>query len=355
MKANTTKRLLCVCALCLTVVMVMQAYADIVFATKAVNFDLNAGVAEFVEADIDSDDEEFRHLLEEAQREEEERNSFFMANVDKSVNVRVEATTESAVAGKLYKDCGGKILERKEDWTKIQSGELEGWVSNEFLLFGDEAWALADEVGVTTATVLTQALRVRKEPSEEAGVYGLLEINTEYTVVEELDEWVKIEYKNKQGYIFKEYVILEFFVDEGETIEEIKERERLVALEKAKLTAQQAAVAATEEDIYLLGAIIQCEAGNQSYEGKLAVGAVVCNRVRSARFPNTISEVIYSPGQFTPVSNGRLASRLEAGVSESCLQAAREAVAGATNVGTAHYFRRKGNKEGIIIGAHVFY
>lgn len=355
MKANTTKRWLCVCALCVSAVLGTQAYADVASATNGIDFDLNVGVADFVEADIDSEDEEFQRLLEEAQKEEEERNSFFMANVDKSVNVRAEASAESALAGKLYKDCGGKILERKEDWTKIRSGELEGWVSNDYLLFGDEAWALADEVGTTTATVLTQALRVRKEPSEEAGVYGLLEINTEYTVVEELEEWVKIKYKDKEGYIFKEYVIIEFFVDEGETIEEIKERERLIALEKAKLNTNLGAVSATEEDIYLLGAIIQCEAGNQSYEGKLAVGAVVCNRVRSGRFPGTISEVIYSPGQFSPVSNGRLASRLASGVNESCMQAAREAVAGATNVGTAHYFRRKGNKEGIIIGAHVFY
>lgn len=355
MKANTNKRLFRVCALGISLLLGIQTYTDIALAAETADFDLTVGAAEIVEADIDSEDEEFRQMLEEAQKEEEERNSFFMTNVDKAVNVRGEATTESAVAGKLYKDCGGKILERKEDWTKIQSGELEGWVSNEFLLFGDEAWALADEVGETTATVLTQALRVRKEPSEEAGVYGLLEINTEYTVIEELDEWVKIQYKNKEGYVFKEYVILEFFVDEGETIEEIKERERLVALEKAKLTAPLSPVAASEEDIYLLGAIIQCEAGNQTYEGKLAVGAVVCNRVRSSRFPGTIYDVIYSPGQFTPVSNGRLASRLEAGVNESCLQAAREAVAGATNVGTAHYFRRKGNKDGIIIGAHVFY
>ncbi len=355
MKANTTKRLLCICALSVSFVLGMQAYTDVAHATNAAEFDLDAGVADIVGADIDSDDEEFQRKLEEAQKAEEERNSFFMTNVEKDVNVRTEATTESAVAGKLYKDCGGTILERCEGWTKIRSGELEGWVSNEYLLFGDDAWALADEVGTTTATVLTQALRVRKEPSEEAGVYGLLEINTEYTVVEELEEWVKIKYNSKEGYIFKEYVILEFFVDEGETIEEIKERERLIALEKAKLNTNLGAVSATEEDIYLLGAIIQCEAGNQSYEGKLAVGAVVCNRVRNSRFPGTISEVIYSPGQFTPVSNGRLASRLEAGVDESCLQAAREAVSGATNVGTANYFRRKGNKEGIIIGAHVFY
>lgn len=355
MKANAKTRALCVLFATLIFFTGSEWNTLTAHAAGPEDFEITAGIAAFVEADIDTEDEEFQQMLEEAQKEEEERNSFFMANVEKSVNVRESASAESEIVGKLYKDCGGTVIARGEEWSKIKSGDLEGWVNNDYLLFGDDAWALADEVGTTTATVLTQALRVRKEPSEEAGIYGLIEINTEYTVLEELEEWVKIKYKSKEGYISKEYVILEFFVEEGETMEEIKERERLAALEKAKLNTNLGAVAATEEEVYLLGAIIQCEAGNQSYEGKLAVGAVVCNRVRSSRFPNTVYDVIYSPGQFTPVSNGRLAARLEAGVNDSCMQAAREALSGQTNVGTAHYFRRKGNKDGYIIGDHVFY
>lgn len=55
-------------------------------------------------------------------------------------------------------------------------------------------------------------------------------------------------------------------------------------------------------DLAMLAAIIECEAGNQSYEGKLAVGSVVVNRVNSPRFANSISGVIYASGQFTPVA-----------------------------------------------------
>ena len=109
------------------------------------------------------------------------------------------------------------------------------------------------------------------------------------------------------------------------------------------------------DDITLLAALIQCEAGNQSYEGKLAVGAVVCNRVRSAAYPNTIREVIYAKGQFGPASSGSLAKALEKGVSDSCRQAAAEALSGATNVGNAMHFRRAGGRDGVIIGDHVFY
>ena len=77
-------------------------------------------------------------------------------------------------------------------------------------------------------------------------------------------------------------------------------------------------------DRELLARLIQCEAGGESYDGKLAVGSVVINRVKSSYFPNSVSGVIYQSGQFSPVASGRLAYRLEAGVDGSCLQAAQD-------------------------------
>jgi len=114
-------------------------------------------------------------------------------------------------------------------------------------------------------------------------------------------------------------------------------------------------VQANVDDVTLLAAIIHCEAGNQCYEGKLAVGAVVCNRVRSGSYPNNIHDVVYQRGQFGPASSGSLAKALQNGVSDSCRQAAAEALGGATNVGGACHFRRAGGREGVIIGDHVFY
>lgn len=109
-------------------------------------------------------------------------------------------------------------------------------------------------------------------------------------------------------------------------------------------------------EVKLLAALIQCEAGGECYEGQLAVGAVVMNRVADPRFPETIVEVIYQPGQFTPVKHGKVDRVLESGnIYESCLEAAREAVSGASNVGTATRFRRGTRADGIVIQHHVFY
>ena len=111
----------------------------------------------------------------------------------------------------------------------------------------------------------------------------------------------------------------------------------------------------TDSDAYLLGAIIQCESDGEPYEGKLAVGSVVLNRVKSSYFPNTISGVIYQSGQFSPVASGRLAYRLETGVNSTCLQAAQEVLNGNITMNCLYFRRNNGIIQGTVIGNHVFY
>lgn len=111
------------------------------------------------------------------------------------------------------------------------------------------------------------------------------------------------------------------------------------------------------DDIDMLAALIECEAGDQSYYGMLCVGAVVMNRISSSRFPNTLYEVIYQPYQFTPVTvSGRFALVLARGANETCYRAAREVLEQGNIVGSWLFFRMNdGSREGDIIGDHVFY
>ena len=171
-----------------------------------------------------------------------------------------------------------------------------------------------------------------------------------------------------------DYITVEFELDEGETLEEIAAREAAQkeaqpllqaqdgkASEKAGRTGgrnieNSGAVPAGTSDAVLLAALIQCEAGSEIYEGQLAVGAVVINRVKSGSYPNSVSGVIYASGQFGPAGTGKVARLIQSGnIKASCLQAANEALAGSTNVGTATHFRRAGSREGIVIGNHVFW
>ena len=128
------------------------------------------------------------------------------------------------------------------------------------------------------------------------------------------------------------------------------------AAEAARRQAILSANGITEEDLYLLANIIYCEAGCEPYIGKVAVGNVVMNRVKSNRQPDTIRGVIYAKGQFSPVRNGSLDRALRRGsADESCYQAALEALSGAKPVGDKLFFRRVNGRPGQVIGHHVFY
>lgn len=114
---------------------------------------------------------------------------------------------------------------------------------------------------------------------------------------------------------------------------------------------------AGEKDLDMLAALIECEAGDQSYYGMLCVGAVVMNRINSSRFPNTLYEVLYQPYQFTPVTvSGRFALVLARGANETCYKAAREVLEDGKIVGSWLFFRMNdGSRDGEVIGDHVFY
>ena len=108
-------------------------------------------------------------------------------------------------------------------------------------------------------------------------------------------------------------------------------------------------------DAAMLAALIQCEAGGESYEGKLAVGSVVMNRVDSSYFPDTVVGVIYQSGQFSPVASGRFAVVLSSGADASCVQAATEVLAGTRTLNCLYFRRNNGLINGTVIGNHVFY
>ena len=116
-------------------------------------------------------------------------------------------------------------------------------------------------------------------------------------------------------------------------------------------------VSFADGDRALLANLIYCEAGGEPYEGQVAVGAVVINRVLSSVFPDTVSGVIYAPKQFSPAGSGRLALALAQNkATDSCYRAADEAMSGYSNVGSCVYFRTPiEGLSGISIGGHIFY
>ncbi|MCI8939445.1 MAG: cell wall hydrolase [Dorea sp.] len=144
-----------------------------------------------------------------------------------------------------------------------------------------------------------------------------------------------------------------------ERAEELRAQKEAEEKRKAEEAAQQAQAARAVSvsgsgSKELLASIIFCEAGNQSFEGQVAVGAVVLNRIASSAYPNTMEAVIYQPGQFGPAGSGWLDQvRSTGGYTATSMQAAEAALAGQNPVGGCLYFDQGGY--GMQIGAHFFH
>lgn len=315
--------------------------ASIVFSTNAYN---------------DADTENLGYIVPVS--EEIDSQDLVMVKSTSVLNVRSEASTDAEIVGKLYRDCGGTVLERGEEWSLVESGDLVGYCSNEFLLFDDEAVEFAKEVGTMSATVNTSCVNVYSEASSDSEVLGFASLNTVFEVIYEVEDsdWICIAYDDVDGFIKSEYLNVEFDIDHGETMEAINERKRKEEEEKKKLVRQNEAIEADGDTLKMLATIIWCEARGESYDGQLAVGSVVMNRVRSGAYPNTVYDVIFASGQFSPVKTGSFQKAYaNDSANASCYQAAQQVLDGYTNVADMTHFKRKGSKEGYIIGNHVFY
>jgi uncharacterized protein YgiM (DUF1202 family) len=309
-------------------------------------------------------------VAEEPTEEEAAWENRLMADVEEFLYVRESGEQDAAIVGKLYKSAVAEIVEPGEEWTHITSGNVDGYVSNAYCVTGTDALEYAQENFDTEATVLASGLRVRSEADLDASVLTAVQEGATLVVdtdAETTDEWVAVNYKGTTAYVSSDYVTTDLALTEGVTLEEEaaeKAAQQQAAAEAAAQAAQQssaatvqnASVAASVDEVTLLAALIQCEAGNECYEGQVAVGAVVMNRVRSGGYPSSIYGVIYQSGQFPPAARGQVASIAANGPKASCVQAAQAALGGLDNTGGAHGFARASSgRAGVVIGNHVFY
>lgn len=167
-----------------------------------------------------------------------------IAQVDRYVNVRAEADTESEVVGKLYDNSVGTLIEEKDGWYQIESGKVKGYVKSEFCVTGKDAVELVKEVGTRVATVKTDALKVRTEASLEAPVLGLVPNEEDLTVLEETDGWVKVSVEEGDGYVSADFVELRTdFVQAESREDELKRLEAEAAARREALRAAQTTTA----------------------------------------------------------------------------------------------------------------
>ena len=181
------------------------------------------------------------------------------------VNIRKEPSTEGEVLGKLYRNTVGVIEAAEEGWYYITSGSVSGYVSAEYVCVGEEARALAEEIGTQLARVTTTTLKVRTEASTEAAVLGLVPEGDILTVTETLDGWLKVEAEEGEGYVAADYVETYTEYPHAESIQE--EAERLAREEAARRAAQEA------EDTTAGNATSKASASGNAASGNSGTGA----------------------------------------------------------------------------------
>lgn len=296
---------------------------------------------------------------EETTAPPEEKTEIFLVNLSDYVNVRAAGSTDAEILGKIYAGGGGEVIERGDQWTKIKSGEVEGYVVTEYIWIGEEAEAHLPTHGTIIGTITTTDLRIRDAAGLDSDVLGYLDINSEVTVLEEGDEWHKIEFQGDEAYIAAEYVTIRYeyslaitIAEEQAAIKAEEERQAALAAEAAKKEEENAARLATaltkyapfdvqraalytnitDEEIYLMMCVVSCECGHDVYEGQLAVANLMLNRYNGHGYGDTMKDVLYAPNQFSVVLWDSFQVEVERGPLESSQRAVLEAISGVNNV-----------------------
>ena len=164
---------------------------------------------------------------------------YAVANIEGSLRVRAEASTDAEIVGKLYPYAVAHVVERGEEWSKVESGSVSGYVANEFLMFGDEAGAYLTENYKYCASVEVPALNVRQDQSTESECIGSVTGGQELDVLGETDEWVEIQYNDDTvGYVAKEFVEVGWNYPTAMTLEEEQAMIEAALAEKAAKAAQ---------------------------------------------------------------------------------------------------------------------
>lgn len=300
---------------------------------------------------------------------------------DGSVTIRNTPALDGEVTGLLRDHDLANIIGQDGGWYHIKSGEVTGYVNELYCITGDAAKARFDAVCKSYITCQVRKLNVRSGPSTSTTNIGMLirnEVVTIDTTAAPVEGWVAINYDTGRGYVNTDYVevtegasgtaITAAEIPAYEAEQAAKEAEKIASAQKGSASGaasnqtnvrpqaiQNEAVVASVDDETLMAALLQCEAGS-SYEGMLAVGGVVMNRLR-AGYAGDIHGVIYQKSQFSPAGSGKVARVIaNNSISDTAYAAARAALAGEDITGGCLNFRAAyTGHSGVNIGGNVFF
>lgn len=179
-----------------------------------------AGVDSMLEFNLSR--EEYMEVARQAEGSHWGYTNLGIANVESgNLNVREAPSTDSKLVGKMRKDSACEILESEDGWAHIISGEVEGYVSTDFLLTGPDARVYADTIVKTVAIANTDGLNVRDEANTESAVLTQIIQGEELEYVETQGDWIKVSIDGEEAFVAAEYVTIETRLDTAITMSEL--------------------------------------------------------------------------------------------------------------------------------------
>ena len=276
---------------------------------------------------------------------------FAVAAVSNNLNIRKSAGTNATIIGKLHRNGYAAILERGAEWTKISTGNIkEGYVSTKYLFLDDEVLRICDELEAATAVVKVSALNVRSGPGTEFDRVNQVTKNEVFPAIltKSYEGWIAIRLPNRSiGYVSAEHVRLEYDLEEGLTLKEIEDAEKKAKAEEAMARARVTFIpettrttkhTLTDAEMKLFATVIYNEAGDQGYDGMLAVANVILNRMEDGYWGTSLEEVLFAPGQFAGAKKEYIERAQKRGVPDICYEIGRVALSGRNNIGDYLFF-----------------
>ena len=171
-------------------------------------------------------------------------NEIVVAQVNDYINVRADADAESDIVGKLYNGSVAKVLGRTGNgWARVRSGDVTGYIREEYVATGDTAQQLADSVTTKKAVVTTETLRVRAAAQADSDVITLIGQGQTLDILEETDGWYKVNTEDGEGYISADFADVEDVYPEA--VSKAQEEAEEAAAEASRKAEEEAAKAAS--------------------------------------------------------------------------------------------------------------
>ena len=282
-----------------------------------------------------------------------------------AVNIRSKAEVNTKIVASAKKGDEFLYFDTIDNWAHIMTvSGTEGYIDGAYVSIGSNigtAYTVEEaEAGFVFTKEVVEEKKAEAEKRADEERLQELKLQSEEAIAKAKE---RAKAKAEDG--FSEYEALENTEDsetesaeDAEVTEDETESDVDPDLEITTdiITVYNDPIEIEDEELTLLAALIQCEAGGEPYIGQVAVGAVVLNRMRSGSFPDDVAGVIYDEGQFSPVDNGMLEARLEEGnILQSCYDAAEEALMGVDPTDGCLFFQRAGKRSGLLISNHIFF